>query len=200
MSETTNTTADINLPSLEKEGADERKVIIAEKKPRAQTCRERKPVKIERPKSSKSTGDLSDSKDPFAYRHFHTFFPSCNRLLAKKWEDRAKSMHLQKLHEAKPTIDNAPPKIYPHLEIRLKKLKLEEGRSIQNKPPHYLRQNWLLDRRQNLDYLKSISEYPQIYIKRIKEFDDNKSFAKLRRNSYKPYSEKIGKHKLTKKE
>ncbi|KAJ3312203.1 hypothetical protein HDV04_003336 [Boothiomyces sp. JEL0838] len=128
MSETTNTTADINLPSLEKEGADERKVIIVEKKPRAQTCRERKPVKIERPKSSKSTGDLSDSKDPFAYRHFHTFFPSCNRLLAKKWEDRAKSMHLQKLHEAKPTIDNTPPKIYPHLEIRLKKLKLEEDR------------------------------------------------------------------------
>ena len=38
--------------------------------------------------------------------------------------------HLKKLKDVKPTIDNAPPKVYPHLEMRLRKLKLEEGLKV----------------------------------------------------------------------
>ncbi|KAI8905978.1 hypothetical protein EDD86DRAFT_248913 [Gorgonomyces haynaldii] len=59
-----------------------------------------------------------DPEDPFPYRHYVAFHSVSNKLLAKK--------HLKKLKDVKPTIDNSPPKVYPHLEMRLRKLKMEE--------------------------------------------------------------------------
>ncbi|KAI8928878.1 hypothetical protein BC831DRAFT_446235 [Entophlyctis helioformis] len=68
--------------------------------------------------------------DPFSYRHYNAYHPTANKLLSKKWEERSRSLHLKKLKEVRATIDNAPPKVYPHLEMRLKKLKLEEDRLV----------------------------------------------------------------------
>ncbi|KAL2912836.1 hypothetical protein HK105_207617 [Polyrhizophydium stewartii] len=74
--------------------------------------------------------DNNDDDDPFSYRHYNAYHPTCNKLLSKKWEERSRLLHLKKLKDVRPTIDNAPPKVYPHLEMRLKKLKLEEDRLV----------------------------------------------------------------------
>lgn len=66
-------------------------------------------------------------KDPFSYRHYVTFHPAQNKILEKRWDERTRELHLKRLKEARPSIDNSPPKVYPHLELRLKRLKLEEG-------------------------------------------------------------------------
>ncbi|KAJ1334896.1 hypothetical protein BSLG_008050 [Batrachochytrium salamandrivorans] len=82
---------------------------------------------------SKPSGKLPAvdcSDDPFSYRHYCAYHPTSNKLLSKKWEERSRSIHLKKLQDVRATIDNVPPKIYPHLEIRLKKLKLDEDRLV----------------------------------------------------------------------
>ena len=77
-------------------------------------------------KTTQTTGQKK-KKDPFAYRHYVTFHPAQNKILDKRWDQRTRELHLKRLKEAKPSIDNSPPKVYPHLELRLKRLKLEEG-------------------------------------------------------------------------
>lgn len=64
----------------------------------------------------------------FSYRHYVTFHPAQNKILEKRWDERTRELHLSRLRTARPSIDNSPPKVYPHLELRLKKLKLEEQR------------------------------------------------------------------------
>ena len=65
-------------------------------------------------------------QNPFSYRHYVTFHPAQNKILEKRWDERTRELHLKRLKEARPSIDNSPPKVYPHLELRLKRLKLEE--------------------------------------------------------------------------
>jgi hypothetical protein len=69
----------------------------------------------------------TEDEDPFTYRHFYTINPTVNRLLEQKWSTHSRRKHMQKLRGAKPTIDNSAPKVYPHLQVRLKKQKMEEG-------------------------------------------------------------------------
>jgi hypothetical protein len=63
----------------------------------------------------------------FEHRHYVAFHPTCNKLLAKRWEEHARELHYQRLRQARPTIDNSQPRVYPHLEMRLKRLQMEEG-------------------------------------------------------------------------
>ncbi|KAI9358304.1 KIAA1430-like protein-domain-containing protein [Zopfochytrium polystomum] len=67
-------------------------------------------------------------KDPFEHRHYLALHPTCNKLLAKRWEDHSRDLHCRRLKQAKPTIDNSQPRAYPHLEMRLKRWQIEEER------------------------------------------------------------------------
>ncbi|KAL2919800.1 hypothetical protein HK105_200717 [Polyrhizophydium stewartii] len=69
--------------------------------------------------------------DPFSYRHYKTFHPCSNKLLAMKWDQTLRQQHLKKLLAAKPTIDNSAPKPHTHLQVKLKKLQMEEDRLAQ---------------------------------------------------------------------
>ena len=53
--------------------------------------------------------------------------PSSNKLVSARWEDKCREIHLQKLKNMKPAIDNVPPKEYPHLTNNKKRLQLQEG-------------------------------------------------------------------------
>ncbi|KAJ3081351.1 hypothetical protein HK100_009902, partial [Physocladia obscura] len=68
------------------------------------------------------------SKKAFEHRHYFSLHPTCNNILAKRWEEKTMQMHKDKLKQAKPNIDNAQPKMYPHLEMRLKGVQIEEER------------------------------------------------------------------------
>ncbi|KAJ3208670.1 hypothetical protein HDU67_006611 [Dinochytrium kinnereticum] len=67
-------------------------------------------------------------EDPFEHRHYQPYHPTCNKILAKRWEDHTRDIHLVKLKQARPTIDNGQPRVYPHLEMRLKRMQIEEER------------------------------------------------------------------------
>jgi hypothetical protein len=62
-----------------------------------------------------------------AHKRYSSVYPCANRLLAKRWDDAARERHRQKLATMKPYIDNTPPKKHGHLQLRLKKLQLEDG-------------------------------------------------------------------------
>ncbi|KAJ1549229.1 hypothetical protein HK405_007497 [Cladochytrium tenue] len=64
----------------------------------------------------------------FEHRHFTALHPSCNKLLAKRWEEHCRELHARRLRQARPTVDNARPRAYPHLEMRLKQMQIEEER------------------------------------------------------------------------
>lgn len=55
--------------------------------------------------------------------------PSASKLCENKNRERAYQLHLQKLKNIKPSINNAPPKEMPHLKRNMKKLQTEQGMS-----------------------------------------------------------------------
>lgn len=65
--------------------------------------------------------------DPFPYRHYYALYPTCNKMLASKWDAAQRHRHLKKLAAAKPNVDNTAPKVYNHLKVKLKKIQMEEG-------------------------------------------------------------------------
>ncbi|KAJ3389227.1 hypothetical protein HDU84_008965 [Entophlyctis sp. JEL0112] len=67
------------------------------------------------------------AKKLYEHRHFFALHPTCNYILAKRWEEKTMQLHKSRLKQAKPSIDNSPPKVYPHLEMRLKGVQIEEG-------------------------------------------------------------------------
>ncbi|KAI8846944.1 hypothetical protein BC829DRAFT_253991 [Chytridium lagenaria] len=50
-------------------------------------------------------------EDPFEHRHYQPYHPTCNKILAKRWEDHTRDIHLMKLRQARPTIDNGQPRV-----------------------------------------------------------------------------------------
>ncbi|TPX57993.1 hypothetical protein SpCBS45565_g08099 [Spizellomyces sp. 'palustris'] len=70
--------------------------------------------------------------DTFAYRHFHMVHPTCNKLLGRRWDMAKRNIHLQRLAKAKSSIDTSPPKEYPHLQHKLKKMQMQEGENVLN--------------------------------------------------------------------
>ena len=65
--------------------------------------------------------------NPFAYRHYQPFYACCNKILAMKWDKKLRSKHIKKIAAAKATVDNASPRPYMHLQMKLKKLQMEQG-------------------------------------------------------------------------
>ncbi|KAJ3012175.1 UNVERIFIED_CONTAM: hypothetical protein HDU68_001342 [Siphonaria sp. JEL0065] len=64
----------------------------------------------------------------FEHRHFLPLHPTCNKLIAKRWEDYVRDIHHERLKQAKPTIDDSKPRVFRHLDMRLKKQQMEEER------------------------------------------------------------------------
>ncbi|XP_035679279.1 annexin A6-like [Branchiostoma floridae] len=58
-------------------------------------------------------------------------FPVSNKLLQKRWNDKAFQLHQQKVAAMKADLDNKSPKPYQHIRLRLKKLLAEEERQAQ---------------------------------------------------------------------
>ncbi|XP_074650235.1 annexin A6-like isoform X2 [Tubulanus polymorphus] len=56
-----------------------------------------------------------------------TFAP-CNKYLARKWHEHQLKKHTHRIRHVKGSLDMSPPKRYPHLEMRLKKIQMEEDR------------------------------------------------------------------------
>ncbi|KAJ3236172.1 hypothetical protein HDU81_011104 [Chytriomyces hyalinus] len=71
---------------------------------------------------------LKNPEKVFAHRHYFALHPTCNMILAKRWEEKCMQQHHQRLKQAKPSIDNLKPRAYPHLEMRLKGVQIEEER------------------------------------------------------------------------
>ncbi|KAJ3414817.1 putative ATP-dependent RNA helicase dhr2, partial [Chytridiales sp. JEL 0842] len=82
------------------------------------------------------------AKDPYAYRHYNPLNPTCNKILAKRWEEHSRELHYRRLKQARPSIDTSPPKVYPHLEMRLKRMQVEEERLLDIERKNHI----LLDR------------------------------------------------------
>ncbi|KAJ8325607.1 hypothetical protein QVD99_002129 [Batrachochytrium dendrobatidis] len=80
-----------------------------------------------------TTHQTKKNSGAFLYRHYTTFYPCANRLLAMKWDQTQRQQHLKKLSAVKPTIDNSPPKLHMHLQLKLKKVQMEEDRLMQIK-------------------------------------------------------------------
>jgi hypothetical protein len=64
---------------------------------------------------------------PFAYRHYQPFHPCCNKILAMKWDRTLQKQHRKKVYAAKATVNNSSPKPYVHLQVKLKKVQMEQG-------------------------------------------------------------------------
>lgn len=75
-----------------------------------------------------NTTNYNAAAKPKSHRSYVSFNPTCNKLLAKKWDDNNRRLHLEKLKRIKPTVDNSPPKVYKHLEVNIRKIQIEEAR------------------------------------------------------------------------
>jgi hypothetical protein len=69
-------------------------------------------------------------KDPFPYRHYPTLHVCSNRLLEMRWDRTLRNKHKKKLAMVKPNVDNSSPKPYKHLQLKPKKIQMEQGISI----------------------------------------------------------------------
>ena len=85
----------------------------------------------ENPSSKKHANDTSIWQEAFAYRHYYPLYPNCNKILAKKWDENRRRQHLKKLAAAKPNGDNSAPKVYTHVQLKLKKVQMDQDRQSQ---------------------------------------------------------------------
>ncbi|CAD5123708.1 DgyrCDS12028 [Dimorphilus gyrociliatus] len=58
-------------------------------------------------------------------------FPAGSKLLQKKWEERKQRIHNQKINAMKSGVNNSTPKRYPHLDLRLKKIQIQEEKQAE---------------------------------------------------------------------
>lgn len=74
-------------------------------------------------------------KKSFEFNDSHKAFrppkPCSSQLLARKYDRAAYDSHRDRVKSSKPSIDNSPPKRYMHLEVKLKKMQMEEERAAQ---------------------------------------------------------------------
>ena len=54
--------------------------------------------------------------------------PSGNKLLTKKWREKERKIHMEKLRKVKPTLNLKKPKAFKHLKSRAKKEQMLEDR------------------------------------------------------------------------
>lgn len=50
----------------------------------------------------------------------HRQQPTINKILSKKWDDKLMEIHLRKLDEVKPNLENKSPKYFNHLVTKPK--------------------------------------------------------------------------------
>uniref|UniRef100_A0A4W3IZF9 Uncharacterized protein n=1 Tax=Callorhinchus milii TaxID=7868 RepID=A0A4W3IZF9_CALMI len=62
------------------------------------------------------------------HRAYQPILPSGSKYLQQKWDRAYYEEHRRKVQSAKPIIHTQSPETYPHLHLRLKKLKLQEDR------------------------------------------------------------------------
>ncbi|KAJ3399917.1 hypothetical protein HDU80_007457 [Chytriomyces hyalinus] len=104
-------------PPLDPSFQSIRKVTLKSDKPHT-----RKPHPV---KPSTVPGGLSGN---YEHRHYQAMHPTCNKLLAVRWESYVFEIHRRNLKKARHTIDDSRPKVYKHLDMRLKKTQTEEER------------------------------------------------------------------------
>eukprot|EP00049_Salpingoeca_infusionum_P005323 m.90880 g.90880 ORF g.90880 m.90880 type:complete len:585 (+) comp12932_c0_seq1:94-1848(+) len=63
-----------------------------------------------------------------SHKSYQPIKPAASKMLAKRWDDSSYALHRSKLRNAKPTVDTRPPKTYMHLQLKLKKLQVQEER------------------------------------------------------------------------
>lgn len=56
--------------------------------------------------------------------------PSANKILTKKWNDKAQQRHIDTLRNIKSSIDKAPPKQPKHLVNKVKRHHMMEGKLL----------------------------------------------------------------------
>lgn len=66
-----------------------------------------------------------------SHRSYRPPKPAANKLIARKYDAAAYEAHRARLSRVKPSIDNKPPKQHMHLQVKLKKIQLEEERAAQ---------------------------------------------------------------------
>jgi len=64
----------------------------------------------------------------YEHRHYTSYNPCCNRLLSMKWDQAQRNKHIRKLQKMKHALDNAPPRKFKHLDVKMKKIQLEKDR------------------------------------------------------------------------
>ncbi|XP_062499289.1 sperm axonemal maintenance protein CFAP97D1-like [Corticium candelabrum] len=62
------------------------------------------------------------------HRAYQSITPANNSFLKHKWDQLIYDRHRKKVKTVKAVIDNAPPKTYVHLHLKLKKLQMQEER------------------------------------------------------------------------
>ncbi|XP_075706447.1 uncharacterized protein CFAP97D2 [Rhinoderma darwinii] len=73
------------------------------------------------------------------HRAYQPILPCGNKYLQQKWDKTYYEEHKRKVQSAKPMVDTHSPQTYVHLNLKLKKLKLEEERlSIIERDNHLL--------------------------------------------------------------
>lgn len=66
--------------------------------------------------------------------------PTSNKLLQKRWADKEREIHINKLRDIKPTVEIREPSQYKHLKKKLKKTQMLEGKNIQEQ--HFRHKNF----------------------------------------------------------
>ena len=55
--------------------------------------------------------------------------PSASKILTNKWQDKSHEIHLKNLNKIKGTIDMRQPQQFKHLQKKMKKTQMMEGKS-----------------------------------------------------------------------
>ncbi|XP_035030189.2 sperm axonemal maintenance protein CFAP97D1 isoform X1 [Hippoglossus stenolepis] len=105
-------------------------------------------------------------------------FPTGNQFLQQKFDKASYDLHKRKVKSAVSTINTTPPKTYGHLDLKLKKQKLEEERTLRiqqennmlmEKISHIMRTTGGVDNRNNYDKKSLGKEKRQLESLRITE-------------------------------
>ncbi|KAI8915892.1 KIAA1430-like protein-domain-containing protein [Gorgonomyces haynaldii] len=84
------------------------------------------PEELEQPQMPLKKKELG-----YSHRHYQPIYPCCNKILAMKWDLSLRKAHRSKVAAARPTVDNSSPKPYLHLQLKLKKVQMEQDRLAQ---------------------------------------------------------------------
>ncbi|TPX51683.1 hypothetical protein SeLEV6574_g00151 [Synchytrium endobioticum] len=119
--------------------------------------------------------------DAFAHRHYQSLYPTCNRLLASKWDHAQRQRHLDKLKMVKPAIDNHPPRKWAHLDVKTgKKLQIQNdrlaeiersNRQLLEKMAHIMKVSTGISRNENAHEARSGFAHDRHYYRRMRELE-----------------------------